>query len=177
MLAVRKLPTPAARCGRRKPYLTASSGATSSSPARSAGECAGRVEGEQADDRLKKQDRGYRPLPLFSSHAVVKMSRETLADIVFWFHVFWIGVLVCAIFLPPEFQVFHTIAASATIASQILWGGCPLVTLENALRENKNYTGSFTAYLFRKFFGIEVQPSVVTASLLFIFAISCYLSL
>ncbi len=104
------------------------------------------------------------------------MSKKTLADIVFWFHMVWIGVLLSVIFLPPHLQFLHTIAASATIASQVLWGGCPLVTLENALRDDP-YTGSFTAYLLHKTFGIEVESWAVATSLVGIFLVSVFMAL
>lgn len=106
------------------------------------------------------------------------MSSETLADAVFWFHMFWIGLLFLSIpvsLIWPSTQPIQAGIAFGTLAAQFLWGGCPLTTLEFYFRDD-NLGSSLTVHLLRKI-GIDVHPAVITGSLVVIVSITLFLFL
>lgn len=97
---------------------------------------------------------------------------KVLANFMFAFHIFWIILLIGGMTLSVMFNWYkpiHLIVLSSTIIAQILFLGCPVVTLEQALRRKYNpalvYTGSFTAFLLRKIFKRQI-PAYVVALLL-----------
>lgn len=104
---------------------------------------------------------------------------KKLANLVYWFHLLWIAVMVVG----GAFQFFYTtfqriyFAMVAMMAiSQILWMGCALTALESALRakDDPNYIqgGSFICSCVKRWFGVNIPPSVITISLLAIMVIS-----
>ena len=96
-----------------------------------------------------------------------------LASAVRAFHLLWIVLMIVGIplsILCDWYEPIHWVVIGTTIVSQIVWLGCPLSTLEQALRRkydpDATYTGSFVCHYLRKRFGIEVPPIVVTLQLL-----------
>lgn len=70
----------------------------------------------------------------------------------------------------PRYYKFHTGLVITTIFSQCLFLGCPLAYLSTLLRHQYDpefsFGGSFTAYMFQKFFGINVPVAAVTVSII-----------
>jgi hypothetical protein len=102
-----------------------------------------------------------------------------LADVVFWFHLVWAALLIggsALQFVFPWYKPIQMVILTVTIASQILFLGCPIVGLENALRRkydpSKTYTGSFVCHCLKKWFGIDLPPMVIFTVLIVLLAIS-----
>lgn len=96
------------------------------------------------------------------------MTKLILADICFWFHWVWVGVLLTLSFASikyPNLCTLSRIVTFTTLTSQIIWLGCPIVTLENKLR-GVPYTGSFICSFLQNTFGINIPSWVVFVSLL-----------
>jgi|GEM_PF-3838014 len=109
------------------------------------------------------------------------------ADFVFWFHWVVVAIIVVGgilIWKCPRltwFRILHLTTALSTVTSQLIWQGCPLVTLENALRRkdgdlNHIYFGSFLCYYLKTKFGIEVQPETIIFGLVIVTIISLIVS-
>lgn len=116
---------------------------------------------------------------------VYDLSRGTyrkLSIFVFWFHMFWIALMLGGIGMAAAwdwYKPIHKVVMIATIGSQILWLGCPLTTLEMIFKKKAdpratNYKGSFTAFLLRKIFGIEISQYAVLITLAIAVTISIY---
>ncbi len=105
------------------------------------------------------------------------------------FHLVWIGVMITTCILSiipkrPLFKKIYLIVIGTTILLQIVFLGCPLTVLSQALRQcddpSFSFDGGFTAFILRNYFGIH-PPAIVgvtaTAILItlaiFIF-IACY---
>ncbi|NTW13931.1 MAG: DUF2784 domain-containing protein [Candidatus Moranbacteria bacterium] len=104
---------------------------------------------------------------------------RVLADAVEVFHWVWIVLMMAGIplqFIYPPYAPIHLTIVTATIISQILWLGCPLVALENALRAKydprRTYTGSFVCHFLKKRFNITVSPLVIVIQLVLVAGIS-----
>ncbi len=109
---------------------------------------------------------------------------NVLADVVFWFHWIWIGALWAGIVLSTKYKwywKYHLVIISSTLIAQLLFLGCPLVALENALRRrydpSENYSGSFICHCLEKYFGIQLNPLCITLALLVIVALSAFVIL
>ncbi len=105
-----------------------------------------------------------------------------LADIVSWFHAFWLllllgGSLIALIF--PWYKTINWIVISVTLVSQILWLGCPLTVLEHSLRNKYNpadkSSGSFVCNFCENKLGIKISPIVVFCQLVMLLAISSFI--
>lgn len=96
--------------------------------------------------------------------------RNKLADFVFWFHVFWVGLLVGGLagVWWPWWRQAHLYLIIATITSQIVFMGCPLVVLEEKIRGHGN-GGSFTAYCLERWCGTKINSWMVLGALIIIF--------
>lgn len=99
------------------------------------------------------------------------MNYKLLADAVFVFHMVWIVILLGGIGVQFRYEwdrPIHMAVVTITIVSQLIFLGCPLVALEQALRRkydaSNSFTGSFVVYYLR-FFGVEVSPTMVTGIL------------
>jgi len=61
----------------------------------------------------------------------------------------------------------HSALVFVTMGTQIIFLGCPLTLIEQALRSRYNpsitYYGSFTTHYLLKYFGFEVEGMAVTA--------------
>ena len=104
-----------------------------------------------------------------------------LANAVFLFHWFWIALLLGGVFIQTTFEWYkpiQMIVVTSSVAAQIIWLGCPLVALENALRAKYNpderYYGSFVCYYLRRWLGVKVPPILITATLVIIVATSAF---
>ena len=102
-----------------------------------------------------------------------------LANAVSVFHWIWVAILLGGISLQFAFQWYkpiHMIVLTTTIVSQVLWLGCPLVALENALRAKYDpkemYYGSFICHYLKKRFGISMSPALITAQLVAMVVVS-----
>ena len=108
-----------------------------------------------------------------------------LANAVSVFHVVWAGLLLgslvvfaLSLFLPISFivKVCWAIVGVTTI-SQLLFLGCPLTTLENALRSYgkdrmKGYKASFVVDRLDKWFDLRPSTVIVTVSMWFLLMFS-----
>lgn len=108
----------------------------------------------------------------FSRRETQVNTYRKLANIVFWFHWIWVAIILgswitAAIF--PWCRPIYLAVVTTTVISQVLWLGCPLVALENALRAkydpSKVYSGSFICHYIKKQFGVRMSPLVITAQL------------
>lgn len=109
---------------------------------------------------------------------------RTLANLVFALHivviVYLLGstILVSTGFLAdhPSYQKAHFLFVGTVIGSQIIFGGCPLVALESALRHQYDPSiqpgGSFTVALIRHLVGVSVPIMVVTITTYLIFVVA-----
>ena len=95
-----------------------------------------------------------------------------LADAVSGFHYFWIVLLLSGVILQlvfPWYGPINAVILAITIVSQIVWLGCPLVTLENAFRKKYDpyacFSGSFVCNRLKKWFGVEPRPWMIIATL------------
>lgn len=102
-----------------------------------------------------------------------------LANATLWFHCIWVAILLGGIPLQialPWYKPVHMVVLTTTIASQLLWLGCPLVALENALRARYDpsvtYRGSFICHYLKKWFGISVPPALISVQLIAMLVIS-----
>ena len=107
---------------------------------------------------------------------------QKLAKAVFWLHMIWITTLLGGIpisYFLPWFILVQMVVVTTTAVSQILWLGCPLVALENALRAKcdpaQTYSGSFICHYLKKRFGIKVPPIFITAQLIVVLVLSTIL--
>ena len=107
-----------------------------------------------------------------------------LADTVFWFHLVWVVLLVSGGFIAMKykwFRQFKLIAVMTTIVSQLLFLGCPLSALENALRvqydPTETFTGSFVCYYLKMYFGFQLPPEYIILALVTILIISAFVCL
>ena len=100
------------------------------------------------------------------------MPYRLLADAVVVLHFIWIMVLLGGIWFSLKYKRYrpiHLTVTLTTIVSQLIWLGCPLVALEETLRRQydptRKYAGSFTVYYLHHYFGVEVPPLAIIASL------------
>lgn len=92
--------------------------------------------------------------------------REMLANVVMWLHVaVVVELLIGIVYWPFGRTTWHMSVLTATVVSQAVFLGCPLVVLESALRGRNVYQGSFTCWLLYRLFGIAVPPLAITACL------------
>jgi hypothetical protein len=102
-----------------------------------------------------------------------------MADAVEIFHWFWIVVLILGIVIQiifPWYQPIHLGIAISTIISQIIWRGCPLITLHHSLEikydpHASQYSGSFVYNKLKKI-GITVPPIIIATQMLIVFIVS-----
>lgn len=86
------------------------------------------------------------------------------------FHLIWITLLLGGIFITiiyPSYIIIHKIILITTVISQVIFLGCPIVTVQNLIQ--RKYLNnlhepicSFTDFLLNKFFGIHLSPIWVT---------------
>lgn len=107
-----------------------------------------------------------------------------LADLVYWFHWFWIFLMIGGAFLSIKYKwyrPYHAVIMVGTIASQLIFLGCPLTTLENALRAhydpNATYMGSFICYCLQKYLGIQLAPQYIILAMVLIILVSAFILL
>jgi len=103
----------------------------------------------------------------------MKNKYRFLANIVHWFHFFWLILLVVSFYIwistnnHREFLCVGLITALAQVSYK---GSCPLTLLENWLRkkdDSKNtYEQGFISYHIDKWFGVEVKDSTITTIML-----------
>jgi hypothetical protein len=88
--------------------------------------------------------------------------RDRLADFVFWFHMFWILLMLSGFIgiWVESWRDIHLGIVMATIVSQIVFMGCPLVLLEQKIRREDNCS-SFVVYCLERWCGIKVNSWVV----------------
>jgi energy-converting hydrogenase Eha subunit A len=76
---------------------------------------------------------------------------------------------------------YHIVVVTSTIVSQLIFLGCPLVALENALREQYDpkvkFYGSFICHYLKEYFGFQISPEYITLALVGIVAISALIFL
>ncbi len=91
------------------------------------------------------------------------------ADTVELAHLLWIALVVTSLPIMLMWEPYTYVAVSTifiTTGSWILWGDCPLFTLENRLRrqydQQESYAGSFMSHYLHKHFSIEVPTLVFT---------------
>lgn len=108
-----------------------------------------------------------------------------LADLVFVSHMVLVLILLGGSFAIlsglylqyPHLMRIHGIITAATLISQIIFLGCPLVTLESALRNKyrskpSTYYGSFVVYFLMKLTGVKVPVILVTTGMYMIVVIA-----
>jgi len=102
-----------------------------------------------------------------------------LANATFWFHMLWVAILLAGLPLSafyPWYRPIHGIVVLTTVASQIIWLGCPLTMIECAFRAkydpSTSFTGSFVTYYLKKWFNVTVPAKVVVIQLLVMLALS-----
>ncbi len=107
-----------------------------------------------------------------------------LADFVFWFHGVWTALLLGGIILSMKYKWYkryHAVVLTSTIVSQLIFLGCPLVALENALRAQYDpkttYTGSFICHYLKEHFGFQLPPEYITLALVGIVLLSALIFL
>lgn len=103
--------------------------------------------------------------------------RLILADICFWFHWIWIGVMLALLFISIEYTGLRTtsfIMTFTTITAQIVWLGCPILLLEKKLRGESD-SGSFICYFLHNSFGINIPSWVIFVSLIGILVLNIIL--
>lgn len=111
------------------------------------------------------------------------MNYRRFARVVRHIHNFWIVVLLANIFLSafvPSMRLVSLVVIVATGFSQVLWGGCPLTVLERSLlvkAGDEPYEGSYLVDFFRRRFGIEIPPWVITAQMVAITVLATYLAM
>lgn len=98
------------------------------------------------------------------------MNHELLADVVKWFHVLWIVVLLGCCVLQAVFirlALLTGVLGVGTCISQLVWGACPLTVLEERLRNRagagSKYGNEFLVYHLHEWFGLDVTPSTIFA--------------
>ena len=111
---------------------------------------------------------------------------EILADIVFWFHLFWGLALISGGFVAiktKRYLPIHGAIVGASIFSQLLFLGCPLTTLEQNLRsmatgEEVRFQGGFIVHYFVEWFGTAPSAIVftVTTYMISVFAVALVIS-
>lgn len=87
-----------------------------------------------------------------------------------WFHGLWIILLIGGAWFGqayPWYSSIHTIIIVTTVISQLVFISCPIVLLQGTIA--RRYLGqteepllSFTAYLLKKFFNVDISPAGVT---------------
>lgn len=95
---------------------------------------------------------------------------QVLADIVFWFHWFWILVILGGIFMAIKFKWYRPIHGAVmvtTLGSQLLFSGCSLAALEQNLRgmatgQKVEFQSGFIVYYFDKWLGIAPPTTALT---------------
>ena len=105
-----------------------------------------------------------------------------LANAIFVLHWSWvaflIGISIVSLYFPWYRPIFAA-AVIATVLSQIIWLGCPLMEVEYIFRRKYNpsetYKPSFVCYYLKKWFSINVHPALITAQLVAMLAVSLYL--
>jgi len=109
----------------------------------------------------------------------VEMPYEQLADAVFWFHMVWVMYLLVGSWLFmvwKRFVPYYVVSVVTTVLGQLLWLGCPLVTLENTLRAMADHSyrpiDHFIVHYAKQYFGLEILPLFITMSLVVIFVLS-----
>ncbi len=112
-----------------------------------------------------------------------KLLYKRLADAVAIFHWILIAYLISGLFFQiafPWYAKIHLIIVATVGISQLLWLGCPLVTLENALRAkydpSAKYYGSFTYNAFKKI-GITLPPIVISLQMIILLIITAVIVL
>ncbi len=106
------------------------------------------------------------------------------ADFVFWFHWVWIALFLGGIVLLMKYKWYkryHAVVLTSTIVSQVIFLGCPLVALENALRAQydpkEEFSGSFVCHYLKEYFGFQIPPEYITLALVGIVTISALIFL
>lgn len=109
-----------------------------------------------------------------------------LADFVFGFHLVWIALLLGGTILSINYKWYrryHAAALAGTIVSQLIFLGCPLTALEDALRMQYDpkvkfsVSGSFVCHYLKEYFGFQISPKYITLALAGIIAISALIFL
>ena len=100
------------------------------------------------------------------------MDYRLLANLVAVFHTTWIVILIGGIglqFIFKWYRPIHLAVVTTTVVSQLIFLGCPLVALEQALRRqydpDRSFIDSFVVHYLQKMFGIEVSLLMVTGML------------
>jgi len=108
------------------------------------------------------------------------LHKETLGKTIFAFHMLWVVILIgggVVSIAVGWYRPIHFAVVGVTVVSQLLFLGCPLTTLEVALRNYggksiEGFKGGFLIHYLDKRFGL--RPSVVALTvgtwLLFAFA-------
>ena len=107
-----------------------------------------------------------------------------LADFVFWFHWVWTALLPVGLVLSMKYEWYrryYAVMVMSTLVSQLIFLGCPLVALENALRvqydPKAKFGGSFICHYLKEYFGFQIAPEYITLALVGIVAISALIFL
>ncbi|PSO45294.1 MAG: hypothetical protein BRC25_02600 [Parcubacteria group bacterium SW_6_46_9] len=105
-----------------------------------------------------------------------------LADFVFIVHIIWIALLLISTLTNllssnEKLEKVHLAILTATVVSQSIFLGCPLTTLESAIRSKYNSSfsltdGSFMVHYLNQWFGVKVSPAAITLMLLVVFMLS-----
>lgn len=110
-----------------------------------------------------------------NTHTINKIKHT--ADTVELVHLLWITLVITSLPIMIVWKPYTYVAVSAiliTVGSWVLWGDCPLFTIENRLRRQYNptesYTGSFISHYLHKHFSIEI-PALVFTILGYIYAV------
>ena len=79
----------------------------------------------------------------------------------------------------PGYEKYHLFLTLATIISQVVFLGCPLVVLENSLRRQYDpkatFNGSFVCYYVETYLGHKIPPQYITVILIIIVIASALL--
>lgn len=107
-----------------------------------------------------------------------------LASLVYWFHVFWILVLLGTSLAAVYYTWLRPLSMAVlttTMIAQIMWKGCPLVYLEGVFRKkhDPDYVpgGSFLGKFFRRTLKLDVPPWVIFVHLVLLFIVMLVLNL
>lgn len=85
------------------------------------------------------------------------------------FHLIWILLLISGPFIAMKVEWYKTVSSiilQTTIISQIIFISCPIVLVQGLIK--RHYLNedvvipSFTNYLFKLTFGIDISPAAVT---------------
>lgn len=105
-----------------------------------------------------------------------------MAEVVWFFH--WAIVLTIAagLFIAlkrPSLLKYHFSMMVGIVVTQIVFGGCPIVYIENYFRAKYDQRavigGSFLCYYLNKMFGIQIAPEYVALATAAILITTAYL--